>query len=460
MKDPFVTPVKLMLLLSSVFLLSARAEEVLTLERVIAQAEQNDPWLQGNQLKQSAMEARSVASGSLPDPSLSVALANLPTDTGSFSQEGMTQFKVGVTQMFPRGESLAIREEQLKIASNKFPLLRADRKAKIRRAVSLLWLDAYLAQRTIELIENDRALFEQMADVVRANYSHAVGSTRQQDVIRAQLELVQLDDRLTEEKQKFESALARLNEWLALSEHRSFTHVYGIDGPPLTVKLPLELPSIEIQRPSLLKEAGYTRNDIAASLLHHPAVLAIDIEQKVAEKAISLSRQQYKPQWGVNASYGYRDSTPTGNSRADLFSVGVTLDLPLFTENKQDKLVAASIAESEAVKTDKLLLIKQMLSFIETELTRINRLSERASLYENRLLRQTHDQAEASLTAYTNDDGDFAEVVRARIAELNTKVSSLKIDVEMLKSITRINYYLTQATASSQAVRNPHFGEE
>jgi hypothetical protein len=46
------------------------------------------------------------------------------------------------------------------------------------------------------LIERDRVLFEQLVDIVKASYSSAQGNTRQQDVIRAQLELARLDDSL------------------------------------------------------------------------------------------------------------------------------------------------------------------------------------------------------------------------------------------------------------------------
>jgi outer membrane protein TolC len=142
---------------------------------------------------------------------------------------------------------------------------------------------------------------------------------------------------------------------------------------------------------------------------------------------------------------------PSGDSRADLFSVGVTFDLPLFTENRQDKQVAASIADSEAVKTEKLLLTKQMISAVEKELRQLKRLSDRQSIYQKQLLKQTHDQAEASLTAYTNDDGDFAEVVRARIAELNTRISALRIDVDALKTVARINYFFAHSQSNSNA---------
>ncbi len=136
---------------------------------------------------------------------------------------------------------------------------------------------------------------------------------------------------------------------------------------------------------------------------------------------------------------------PSGQSRADFFSVGVSFDVPLFTKKRQDKEVAASVADTEAVKTEKLLLTKKMLSAVEKEIKQLNRLRERQAIYEQQLLIQTHEQAEASLTAYTNDDGDFAEVVRARIAVLNARIASLQINVEALKTVSRINYFFSDS---------------
>ena len=317
--------------------------------------------------------------------------------------------------------------------------------------MSQLWLDAYLAQQTIKLIEDDWSLFEQMAEVAKASYSNVVGKTRQQDVIRAQLEIVQLDDRLTSQKQKLETTIARLNEWLHIYDADRLNESFNFDAQPLEFSVSKELPSIQLNNPTVLKASNYSRNLLAQELSNHPAILAIDIKRKASEKGIELAKQQYEPQWGVNASYAYRDNMPSGDSRADLFSVGVTFDLPLFTENRQDKQVAASIADSETIKTEKLLLTKQMISVLEKELRQLKRLSDRQSIYQEQLLKQTHDQAEASLTAYTNDDGDFAEVVRARIAELNARISALRIDVDALKTVARINYFFAHSQSNSNA---------
>jgi hypothetical protein len=73
------------------------------------------------------------------------------------------------------------------------------------------------------------------------------------------------------------------------------------------------------------------------------------------------------------------------------------------------------------------------------------RLNQRQTLYATQLLPQIHEQAEASLTAYTNDDGDFAEVMRARIAEMDAEVDDLSINVERQKTILELNYFLTSA---------------
>lgn len=62
-------------------------------------------------------------------------------------------------------------------------------------------------------------------------------------------------------------------------------------------------------------------------------------------------------------------------------------------------------------------------------------------LYQKQLLPQMSEQAEASLEAYTNDESDFAEVVRARIAELNAQIDALAIDVERQKTIIELNYF-------------------
>ena len=73
----------------------------LGLQQAIAYAVSNDPWLKGSALNERALLAESVADGELPDPSLSMGLFNLATDTFDFDQEPMSQFTVAFAQNFP-----------------------------------------------------------------------------------------------------------------------------------------------------------------------------------------------------------------------------------------------------------------------------------------------------------------------------------------------------------------------
>ncbi|MDQ7048031.1 MAG: TolC family protein [Enterobacterales bacterium] len=138
---------------------SSSTENSLELDEIIQIAKTNDPWLLGNQLNQDSIKSLSVAAGTLPDPKVSLGLANIASDSFQFNQEAMTQVKLGISQMFPRGDSLAIKQQQLANLEQQFPYQRQDRKAKVTVSVSQLWLDAYKAQQSIALIESDRALF-------------------------------------------------------------------------------------------------------------------------------------------------------------------------------------------------------------------------------------------------------------------------------------------------------------
>ncbi|VAW40656.1 Heavy metal RND efflux outer membrane protein, CzcC family [hydrothermal vent metagenome] len=422
------------------------AETTLSLDKTINIAQQNDPWLAGNTFTQESIDSMSVAVGSLPDPKVSVALANLPIDDFDFGAEGMTQVKVGVSQMFPRGSTLALKRKQLQLQSSQFPFQRQDRRAKIVVTVTHLWLDAYKAQESIALIEKDRELFEQLADVAQASYSAALGRTRQQDIIRAQLELTRLDDRLTMLNQKREMSLQKLSQWLSsyfldnYSNGDSSTAINFTNG----IRLDTQLPSRELLNSFLYDHNNTTSaNEIFEYLSRHPAVLALKQKIATTDTGIDLAKQKYKPAWGVNASYGYRGETPAGINRSDFLSLGVSFDVPLFTKNRQDKELESAVAKSAAVQTQEWLLLRKFIASFETAKAQLYRLNERQALYQQQLLPQMHEQAEASLTAYTNDDGDFAEVVRSRIAELNAEIDALSIAVDRQKTITQLNYFFT-----------------
>jgi outer membrane protein TolC len=356
---------------------------------------------------------------------------SFPVDTFDVNQEPMTQLGVGLSQMFPRGDSRALGRVQKEQLSAQEPLLRVDRQARVAATVARLWLDEYRAQESIRLIDRNRTLFDYLVDAARSSYSAALGRARQQDLIRAQLELTRLEDRLTDLYLRQESAQRQLSEWVGSSA-----------GLPLV----RELPDIAVALPLRELEARSDNEQLAYELLQgHPALEAFDQRIAAMSTGVDLARQKYKPEWGVMAQYGHREEDTAGQGRADLLSLGVTVDLPVFTGNRQDRELDAAVARAEALKTDKLLLARQMVAELRAGVVKLRRLGERNALYAEELLPQMAEQADAALTAYNNDDGDFAEAVRARIAELDARLAALSLAVERQQVIAQINYLLAGA---------------
>lgn len=411
----------------------------LTLDAAIKIAKQNDVWLEGSQYRESALLDESFSVASLPDPRVSLTAGNFPVDTLDQNQEPMTQVVLGVTQMFPRGDSLSLSARQKREVASQEPLLRKDRSAKVDATVSQLWLSGYLAQESIRLIEQDRFLFQQLIEATRANYVSALGRARQQDVIQAQLELTRLDDRLAQLNSSLDMSQQRLSEWIGNAAYQPLSNdISALMLEPTLVELLQTSESSPNQYKALNDKA--TLYDL---IKYHPSLLALRRRLQAANTSISLAKQKYKPEWGITANYGYRAEDTSGNDRADLASIGVTFDLPIFTGNRQDREISAAKYINESLKTDEQLLARQLVSNLGSELVQLKRLNERRTLYDETLLPQMKAQSDASLSAYNNDDGDFSEAVRAQISLLNSKIEALTIAVTQQQVITRIHYLIS-----------------
>jgi len=451
MISPFLKSVLVPFSLGAILFSPPAPADPLSLQQAINLAQRYDPWLQGSLHDQRSMEDMSVASGALPDPKVSLAFANLPTNTWDFDQEPMTQFKVGVSQMFPRGDQRGLQQKKMQLMSQRMPFERAERLAQIRLQVSTMWLDAWQAQQSVELIKRNYYLFEQMSEITQSSYASAMGHTRQQDVIRAQLELTRLEDRLVSLEQQRDSNFAALGQWIAQFEGGPTSEEDALIVQRPVTSLPTDDPELAVIAPAwLLQEQKSDWQQLSQIFMAHPSVRMLEQKIYVSRTEVDLAQQKYSPEWGVNASYGYRDDDPVGSERADFFSVGVTLDVPLFTANRQDREVSAAVSKVESVKTEKWLRLKSMLSGFESMRAQWQRLNQRHELYRTTLLPQAHEQAEASLTAYTNESGGFSEVMRARIAELNAQIDALNIFVQQKKVTAHLNYYFASADHAQQ----------
>ena len=201
-----------------------------------------------------------------------------------------------------------------------------------------------------------------------------------------------------------------------------------------------EIVGVEIARIAKPQKVSYARKGFGAklTLLAKPA------------HAPELQMQLPRIKERVNASYGYRAEDAQGRDRADFVSVGVTVDLPLRTGSRQDRDVKAAVASTDALGQQRLLVLRALQSRWTKTSENLASLDDRIVRYRQKILPQMAEEVEATLTAYTNDDGDFADVMRARIAELNAAIELLKLQVSRLKNIAELNYTLLAAAGKGE----------
>lgn len=356
-----------------------------------------------------AYQEESVAAGQLPDLKLRVGLANFPLEHGGFTTEGMTQAQLGLRMEFPGGEKLKASTRQYESLAVEMRENADGRGRDVLTSVRNSWLETYHWQRTHQIVNEVRPFFADLVTVTRSLYS--VGSRNQQDLLRAELELSRLDDRLIDISNQHARAIAALSEWIGDDARR-----------PVAEKMPdwRTVPSL----PSL-----------QSSLLEHPAVRAADARIDAREARIDIAEQEFKSGWVWDLGYGYRDGRlPDGTSRSDFVSLSVTMDLPFFQENRQDRRLAAAFSERRAAEATKDELLRRLKSRLEAEYSQWTELSRRIELYDQQILPQAGANAQASLVAYQSDAADFSNVMRAYVDDLNARVDFTRLQVEQAKS--------------------------
>lgn len=381
-----------------------RAEPVLTLAEAERLALQQDPVAAQIARQAQAKGDEAVADGELPDPTFGIGAAAVPVDTFDFNQEPMTRLNLALTQRFPPGKTLAYRRRAGESRSRAQRAQADDRQRKVRLEVRRAYYELYFQHSALTLVRDSRQLFARLVEVTRAHYR--AGEETQQDVLRAQLELSRLDEREAGLLEAMETARADLNKWI---------------GERADAPLPEQLP--EPGEPSL-QDA-----ERVEALREHPLARAAAAEWQARRHGIAEAREQYKPDIGVSLTYGVRFGTVPGDpTRPDLLAGMVTFDLPLFTGDRQDRRVAAATAKADAAMYAREDVLRELRRRIRREGARWRRLRERYWLFNERLVPEAQQNAQAAERAYRSGVRDFTTVMRARLTELELKTQMLRLD--------------------------------
>lgn len=395
---------------------SAADRSILTLAEAERLALEQDPVAPGLQARAMGLADQAIADGQLPDPRLKLGVNSLPVNSFDRRQDPMTMLEFGVQQAFPRGQTLRYRRERGE-ALSEAELARSDaRRLEVQREVRLRYLDVYYHNQALQLLHENQEVFQSLVDIAERQF--ATGRDVLQDVLRAQLELTLIEDRIVETEQAREADYAELGRYI------SARHV----GRPLDETFP-ELPAV-------LAPA-----EIETTIVQHPLLQIEDAGIAAADKQVAEAEQQYWPGFMVDVTYGQRSARmPDGDRTPDFLSAMILIDVPLFTGKRQDRRVAAARQQRQSAqfaRTDRWL---ELDSVTRREYANWRRLGERMQLYEKRALDDARMNLEASLKAYQADVTGFTTLMRAQLSDLQTQLELLRLRIERAQAQARLLY--------------------
>ncbi|MFA0192152.1 TolC family protein [Vibrio lentus] len=405
-----------------------------------------------------AMRETGIASATLMAPKLKVGFGGLPVDSFQFDEDPMTNISVGLMQQFERGDTLDLQQKKAEQQADGLALQVQARELTVANSMTQLWLELGYQQVAESIINENQRLLVELENYVQTNYS--IGKSEAQDLLNAQLQVSKLDEKLQANQQVQRRLISQLSEWLgsdwlgsqAINSQGRLHATNQIDWSLLESKLATNRDSTKHYQ----------------LLMDHPLVKITDATISSNQTQVELAEQAYTPQFGVEVMYAHRQANNmAGEPASDLVSAYLTVDIPLFTGNRQDKNLSAAQYQVGAAKSQKDTLLSQMNAQVNALLVDKANLTQRLERYQSTLLPQTSARISAVERGYQNNTAQFNDVIAATADELALQLEQQRLttDLNIVNSklaslvsgfdyqVNELQLNSTQAQLNSQSIK-------
>ena len=235
----------------------------LPLDDLVAAVKARNPSLQAAQAAWNAAANKYPQAIALDDPMFQSMFAPASW-SGASNVQG--SYYVGMAQKIPWAGKRGLRGElaNWEAAATSYDV--GETQLRLAEAARIAFFDFYLNQRLRELNEANREAVRSFRDIARNKYE--ANQVTQQDVLQAEVELSQLEQRQIELTQERTVAMARINTLL----HRRPNH--PLPPPPATLSAKQEVPDVGAllglavsQRPELHALAARIESEKTAAAL-------------------------------------------------------------------------------------------------------------------------------------------------------------------------------------------------
>lgn len=372
------------------------------------------PLLTAQQASIRAQREAAVAVQQLPDPRLKLALQNVPVDTFNLTKDFMTQRTVAIEQTFPGGNKRELRGRRVEHEAAQSEAELAVRKRALRRDVALAWLELYYwTQSAILIVEQQR---ETQANIEALRISYAANKATLEEILIAQQSLHALRDRELESAGQIGRARAGLARWIGAAAEREI-------APLLPVA----------------KVSGLAQ--LSAQLTKHPELGVYDRMIAVAESDVLLARAEKTPDWSLELAYSKR-----GSAYADMVSLQVGFDLPVFPANRQNRVSAGKQALLERARSEREDRSRKLSAELAADYADYQAALARIDVLQKNTLPNAQQRIKAAQISYQISRSTMSSVYETHHTELEARLQLLAQRVALAKSEARLQYFADRET--------------
>ena len=396
---------------------SQSTDEVLKLNDLISHALEQNPQLRSMYSAIEVDSAKIPQAGSLPDPVLSLNLMNLPSNSFAFDQEPMTGKQIGLMQQFPFPGKLSLQEdissEGVAIATSNYQ----EYRNKIIQDIKICYYDLFFIDKSIEITEKNQTLLKECTEIAKSRYE--VGNGLQQDVLKAQVELSKMIEKLIQLGQKRQAKQAQVNTILNQPVNTSL-------GKPEE----LHYISLEKNLDSL--------QTIAA--LNRPLIRSWESMREQSLLKVDLAKKDYWPNFSIFLAYTQRDELQNGSPGYDFFSGGISLNLPIYSGRKQSKKVEETMYHKNMIDERYQQILNQIDFELENKLTSAQKNAKLVELFKTGIVPQASQSLQSAMTGYQTDKVDFLTLINNQITLFNYELDYYRVLSDYNKDLASLEF--------------------
>jgi outer membrane protein TolC len=388
------------------------------LDELIITAIRVSPKIRMLEAKRDASFSKIEINSNLPDPILTLGLINVPTNSFSFDQDPMTQKIVGIRQTFPFPGKLGSVEKVNAIDTLIIDQEISDAKNEIQKSVSSKYYELSYLRRAIELSSESKILLEEIAKVVRTKYT--VGNASQQNLLKVQLEITNITQKLDELDSREKSVLAELNALFLREDNEYIEHEY------YDALMFIELNTAQLD--SIAK-------------IHRPYLKGIQFAENKYELGRYAAEKEFYPNISVGLQYAFRDQiASTSLQLNDLLSLVVGISLPFNYGGKVSSKVEEAVSMQQFYLEQYQLALQSLQSNFGSAIANLNSLEERIGLFKEGLLPQAKQNLTATLSHYQVGHIDFINVIDAQDQLFKIETNLYRLITDYLKQVAELEF--------------------